>query len=77
LSKTKHHGYLCTPAMAAKITDHVWSLRELLSYHVAPPPYVASKRLGQPRKRVDTFGISTRLRPLVRLRNGSLDVSTR
>jgi transposase-like protein len=77
LSKTKHHGSLCTPAMAAKITDHVWNLRELLSYRVAPPPYVAPKKLGQHRKRVDTFGVSTRLRPLVRLRNGSLDVSTR
>src|SRR3989449_11297971 len=26
-----------TPAMAAGITDHCWSVRELLSYHVPPP----------------------------------------
>src|SRR5262249_7777403 len=26
-----------TPAMAAKITDHCWSVRELLSYPVPPP----------------------------------------
>jgi IS1 family transposase len=26
-----------TPAMAAGITDHCWSVRELLSFHVPPP----------------------------------------
>jgi hypothetical protein len=26
-----------TPAMAAGITDHAWSVHELLSYHVPPP----------------------------------------
>ena len=32
LSKTKHVGSPCTPAMAAGLTDHVWSVGELLSY---------------------------------------------
>jgi IS1 family transposase len=36
LSKTKHFGSPCTPAMAAGLTDHVWSICELLSYRIAP-----------------------------------------
>jgi hypothetical protein len=28
----------CTPAMAAGLTDHVWSLREVLLYRVPPWP---------------------------------------
>jgi IS1 family transposase len=28
----------CTPAMAAGITDHVWTMQELLSYRVPPKP---------------------------------------
>ncbi len=35
-----------TPAMAAGLTDHRWSIRELLSFKVAPPPYVPPKRRG-------------------------------
>src|SRR5213080_698689 len=41
LSKTKHVGSPCTPAMAARLTDHVWSICELLSYRIAPLPWVA------------------------------------
>ena len=28
----------CTPAMAAGLTDHVWTLREVLLYRVPPWP---------------------------------------
>ena len=28
----------CTPAMAAGLTDHVWSLREVLMFQVPPWP---------------------------------------
>jgi hypothetical protein len=28
----------CTPAMAAALTDHVWSLKEVLLYRVPPWP---------------------------------------
>jgi hypothetical protein len=28
----------CTPAMAAGLTDHVWSLRDVLLYRVPPWP---------------------------------------
>jgi hypothetical protein len=44
-------GRACTPAMAAGLTDHVWSLVELLSYQVAPALWVAPKRRGRPRTR--------------------------
>ena len=50
LSTSKHFGHPCTPAMASGLTDHVWTLRELLLYQVAPAPWVESKRLGRPRK---------------------------
>jgi transposase-like protein/IS1 family transposase len=37
-----------TPAMAAGLTRHIWSVGELLAYQVAPPPYVAPKKRGRP-----------------------------
>lgn len=36
-----------TPAMAAAITNHCWSVRELLSYHVVPSPWQPPKRRGR------------------------------
>src|SRR5574340_1267531 len=44
LSNRKHCGYVCTPAMAAGLTDHIWSVSELLSFKVAPAPWVEPKR---------------------------------
>lgn len=41
-------GLPCTPAMASRLTDHVWSLFELLSYKVPPAPWVAPKRRRRP-----------------------------
>ena len=41
----------CTPAMASGLTDHVWSLVELMSYRVAQPPWIAPKRRGRTRTR--------------------------
>jgi IS1 family transposase len=40
-----------TPAMASGLTDHLWSLSELLRYKVAPAPWVEPKRRGRPRRR--------------------------
>lgn len=75
LSKIKHVGSPCTPAMAAGLTDHVWSLFELLSYRVAPPPWVPPKKRGRPKK--PTASIKSACgRPLVRLRKGVLCSST-
>jgi transposase-like protein len=43
-----HAGGKTTPAMAAGITDHCWSVRELLSYHVPPPRWTPPKQRGRP-----------------------------
>lgn len=40
-----------TPAMASGLTDHLWSLSELVSYKVAPAPWIEPKRRGRPRRR--------------------------
>ncbi len=40
-----------TPAMAAGLTDHPWSMAELLHYQVPLPAWVAPKRRGHPPKR--------------------------
>ena len=45
LSTSKHRGYPCTPAMAAGLTHHIWSVSELLQYKVAPTPWVEPKRV--------------------------------
>ena len=37
-----------TPAMAAGISDHCWSVHELLSYHVPPPRWTPPKKRGRP-----------------------------
>jgi transposase-like protein/IS1 family transposase len=75
LSKTKHLGSPCTPAMAARLTDHVWSICELLSYRIAPLPWVAPAKRGRPKKPVESIK-SAGIRPLVRLRKGVLCSST-
>jgi transposase-like protein len=40
-----------TPAMAAGLTDRRWTMRELLSHSIPPPPWVAPKRRGRPPRR--------------------------
>jgi transposase-like protein len=40
-----------TPAMAAGLTDHPWTMQELLSHRIPLPPWVAPKRRGRPPKR--------------------------
>ena len=74
---------LLTPAMASGLTDHVWSLQELLSYRVAPLPWVEPKRRGRPKKLAGPEassqtlpGIQPLLRPLLRLRKGVLCSTT-
>ena len=36
-----------TPAMAACLTDHLWSVKELLSYRVPPSRWQPPKRRGR------------------------------
>src|SRR6266480_3839701 len=74
---------LLTPAMASGLTDHIWSVQELLSYRVAPVPWVAPKRRGRPKKLGAPEAssqvlpdVQPRLRPLLRLRKGVLCSTT-
>jgi AT hook motif len=59
LSKKMHFGCPTTPAMAAALTDHIWSIRELLWYKVAPACFVhvspakPKRSRGRPRKSAD------------------------
>jgi hypothetical protein len=65
LSKARHVGSPCTPAMAAGLTDHVWSVGELLSYRIPPLPWVPPKRPH--RRSIEQDGS---IRPRLRLRKG-------
>jgi hypothetical protein len=83
LSKAKHWGRACTPAMASGLTDHVWSVCELLRYKVAPAPWIEPKQRGRPRKQAEQTVLLTKrqrfrphVRPLVRLRKGVLCSTT-
>ena len=43
-----HTGGALTPAMAAGITAHCWTVQELLSFHVPPPRWTPPKQRGRP-----------------------------
>jgi IS1 family transposase len=51
LSKPKHFGSACTPAMAAGLTDHMWTVQEVLTYKIAPAPWVEPKPARRSRKK--------------------------
>ena len=40
-----------TPAMAAGLTDHCWTIREWLSHPIPLPAWIPPKRRGRPPKR--------------------------
>jgi transposase-like protein len=44
----RYHGRATTPAMAARITDHGWTMHERLSFHVPPPRWRPPKKRGRP-----------------------------
>jgi len=52
LSNAKHFGFACTPAMAAGVTDHIWTVQEVVTYQIAPAPWVAPRHLRRSRKPV-------------------------
>jgi hypothetical protein len=52
LSKPTHFGSACPPAMAAGVTDHIWTVQQVLTYKIAPPPWVEPRRPGRARKQV-------------------------
>jgi transposase-like protein len=47
LSSTTNAPSRLTPAMAAGLTSHRWSMSELLEYHVPPPRWQPPKRRGR------------------------------
>lgn len=75
LSKASHVGSACTPAMAAGLSDHVWSLRELLSHRIAPLPWIEPKAGGRLSKQAEPIKTASN-RPRVRLRKGALCPTT-
>ena len=44
---TNAQGHRCTPAMAAGLTHHVWTVAELLHVHVPPPRWQPPKKRGR------------------------------
>jgi transposase-like protein len=44
-----------TPAIAAGITDHLWTVQELLSFRVPPPPWKPPRRRGRPANAIRTL----------------------
>lgn len=47
---TVHRSLQVTPAMAAGITDHQWSVGDVLAYRIPPPRWQPSRRRGRPSK---------------------------
>ena len=45
-----HRWVQRTPAMAAALTDHIWTIDELLKFNVPPPRWSPPKRRGRPSK---------------------------
>ena len=50
ITERRHRWVQRTPALAAGLTDHCWSVLELLLFKVPPSPYVPPKRRGRPPK---------------------------
>jgi transposase-like protein len=46
----RHRWVQRTPAMAAGLSHHCWSVKELLCFKIPPPPYQPPKRRGRPPK---------------------------
>ncbi|MEO7021449.1 MAG: hypothetical protein ABI234_14940 [Ktedonobacteraceae bacterium] len=44
LSHARHFGFPCTPAMASGLTDHIWSMGDVLTYKIAPALWIEPKR---------------------------------
>lgn len=50
LSEHRIHWVPITPAVAASLTDHCWSVEELLAFKLPIAPFVPPKRRGRPPK---------------------------
>jgi len=78
LSKQEEHGgiLLSTPAMASALTDHIWSMKELLTYKIIPAPLPPPKRKYRRRLQHVSSTLGSK-KPVVRLRKGVLCSDTR
>ena len=47
-----HHWVQCTPAIAAKLTDHQWTYAELFAFKVPPPRWCPLVQRGRPSHRM-------------------------
>ena len=54
-SLTQKDGSKRTPAMAAGLSEHRWSVHEVLQYRVPPPRWQPPKRRGRRSKRLQTL----------------------
>ena len=54
-SLTQTDGAKRTPAMAAGLSDHCWSVQELLHYRVPPARWQPPKRRGRRSKRLQAL----------------------
>src|SRR5262249_20563489 len=63
---------LLTPAMASGLTDHVWSVCDILTVRVPPPAWVVPRRRGRPegKAKPGTQPGLAQSRPVLRLRKG-------
>jgi transposase-like protein len=52
---TNAQGHRCTPAMAASLTHHVWTVAEWLHVHVPPPRWQPPKQRGRRSKELQTL----------------------
>jgi transposase-like protein len=50
-----HRWQWRTPAMAADLTDHCWTVHDLLAFHVPLPRWTPPKRRGRPPKATQTL----------------------
>jgi transposase-like protein len=78
LSTQEEYGgiLLSTPAMASGLTDHIWSMKELLTYKIIPAPLPPPKRKYRRRLQHVSSTLSSK-KPVVRLRKGVLCSDTR
>ena len=77
LSKPSHRDVSCTPAMAAGLTDHIWTVFELFAYKVVPALWTPPPRRGRPRIPPELrLRTSPGHRALIRLRKGKLCSTT-
>jgi hypothetical protein len=50
ISERRYRWVQLTPALAARLTDHIWTIEEVFWFKVPPPPWSPPKRRGRPSK---------------------------